>query len=394
VRRVRRLGRQVVAVFGFASILAACSSTPATAPPTGSTASSGVTTTTGVPDALTPPPTSGPLSAAASIETGLPSTDTVLVIEAPDGTIYFACVSEGCSGSSGSPSEIWAVVRDEAPQVVERVPGVVMSLAASQTELFVATNTTITAFERSTGSAEGTWPDPPGVTASGSFFPTVSLAFGGGQLWALYGISTDESGYEPSDLERIDPASASTQVVSTDVGTAGLAVGASGAFFGDFKQNALEAVSPTGVTTATSGALAAYPNQVALQAQIGGALVALDLAATGAIQSSVLSYSATTLGQPSSVALAGLTSGEDAAIESTLAGPLLVVGGCNGTSEIADGAVGSSAQCQPVTTLARLSVTAGTTSDPLSIPGAVALIGPYPVVVTFGASGISLVRVD
>jgi hypothetical protein len=37
-------------------------------------------------------------------------------------------------------------------------------------------------------------------------------------------------------------------------------------------------------------------------------------------------------------------------------------------------------------------VISGSTIDPVSIPGALALLGPYPVVVTSATSGIGLVR--
>ena len=393
--RTRRFRPELIALAALAFVVAACSNAPRAASPSTSTTTSKVTTTTSSSTGLALPPSSGPLRAIGSIETGFVGGDSLLVTEAPDGAIYFACVSANCPSSSGPLTEIWVVDGDRPPRVVDQVTGNVMSLAASQSELFVATNTSITAFDRSNGYTFSQSADPPGVSASGSFFPTVSLAFGAGQLWALYGVSTDASGYEPSILERIDegvPASPSAQVVSTDVGMAGLAVGANGVFFGDFKTDAIEVGSPSGVVTATSSGLPSYPNQVTLQGELDGALVALDLAATGAIESSVLTYSSTTLARASSSPIAGLTSGQDAAVESTLAGPLLIVGGCNGPSPIADGAVNVSSQCQPVSALTRLSVTAGATSDPISIPGAAAVLGPYPVVVTYGASGIGLVR--
>jgi hypothetical protein len=383
-----------LATLAVGLVVAACSSTSPPASPSSSTTGSGVTTTTATPGTLAQPPTSGPLSDIASVLTGFTSADSVLLTEAPDGSVYFACVSANCPGSSGS-TQIWVVIGDRPPKVADQVAGNVMSLAASESELFVATNTAITAFNRGTGATLSTSPDPPGVTASGSFFPTVSLAFGAGQLWALYGVATDESGYEPSILERIDPAnpvSPSAQVVSSDVGTAGLAAGESGAFFDDYLTSALTAVSSSGVALATSSALPAYPNQVTVQSEIGGALVALDLIATGSTPPSVVTYSPTTLVQASSSPIAGLTTGESAAIESTLAGPLLIVGGCNGLSGVADGATSVSSRCQRVTNLARISVTTGSTSDPVAIPSAAALLGPYPVVVTLGSAGIGLVR--
>jgi hypothetical protein len=87
-----------------------------------------------------------------------------------------------------------------------------------------------------------------------------------------------------------------------------------------------------------------------------------------------------------------VTSGQRAAIESTLAGPLLIVGGCNGVSAVADGDADVSSRCQSVSALERISVISGSTIDPVSIPGALALLGPYPVVVTSATSGIGLVR--
>jgi hypothetical protein len=396
MRGVRPFRPELFAILALALVAAACSDgSPAASPSNSTTTAKAATTTTSPSTALAQPPTSGPLQASASIPTGFASSDSVLLTEAPDGAVYFACVSDNCPGPSGSLRAIWVVYGDQAPREVEQVTGTVMSLAASGSELFVATNTSITAFDRSNGYMLSTTPDPPGVTASGNLFPSVSLAFGSGQLWALYGLSSDECGYEPSVLERIDPAnqaSPSTQVVSSDVGMAGLAVGDSGAFFGDFMKNTIEDVSPAGIVVAASSALPPYPNQVMLESELGGTLVSLDLAATSAIQSSVATYSSTTLIQVTSSPLARVTSGQGAAIESTLAGPLLIVGGCNGVSAVADGDADVSNRCQSVSAIERIALTDGSTIDPVAVPGAMALLGPYPVVITSATSGIGLVR--
>ena len=157
-------------------------------------------------------------------------------------------------------------------------------------------------------------------------------------------------------------------------------------------KNTIEDVSPAGIVVAASSALPPYPNQVMLESELGGTLVSLDLAATSAIQSSVATYSSTTLIQVTSSPLARVTSGQGAAIESTLAGPLLIVGGCNGVSAVADGDADVSNRCQSVSAIERIALTDGSTIDPVAVPGAMALLGPYPVVITSATSGIGLVR--
>ena len=200
-----------------------------------------------------------------------------MAAEAPDGAIFFACSSSDCtnSGSSQAHSVVRVVERTGTPAVAENVSGLVQAIAASSTDLFVATNTSITEYSRANGQVVCHWSDPTNVTPSGNFYPTVDLAYGDGLLWADYGIATDQSGYEPSILERIVPGSSGQPpVVSSDVGQTGVVVGPSGAFFGDYTDNTIHAVAADGSPAGSSGTLPVYPNSLALQAEVQGGLIA------------------------------------------------------------------------------------------------------------------------
>lgn len=391
--RPRPLFLSLVGMTAALLVAAGCSHPNANSAPTTTTAPAGSTTTTA--PALTTPATSGPLHEAATISTGLGSGENLVAAEAPDGAVFFACSSSDCtnSGSAQAASVVQVVERSGAPVVAEHVGGLVQAIAASSTDLFIATNTSITEYNRSTGQVVCHWSDPTNVTPSGNFYPTVDLAYGGGMLWALYGIGTDQSGYEPSILERIVPGSSGQPpVISSDVGQSGVVAGSSGVFFGDFMDNTIHAVAPDGSAAGTSGTLPTYPDSLSLQAEVQGGLVGLNLDAAGS-SSSILTYSATNVAQAATTAPLNLTTSQGPSIESTLAGPLLAVGGCNNTTlGFADADVQVSSQCSGIGTIERVALNNGATSDQLAVAGAKALLGPYPVVVATSGSDTVLVR--
>ncbi|MGH9008091.1 MAG: hypothetical protein ACRDV6_10365 [Acidimicrobiales bacterium] len=337
------------------------------------------------------------MHAAATISTGLGSTESLVAAEAPDGAVFFACSSSDCtsSASAQAASVVQVVERTGAPVVAEHVSGLVQAIAASSTDLFVATNTSITEYNRTNGQVVCHWSDPTNVTPSGNFYPAVDLAFGDGLLWAVYGIGTDQSGYEPSILERIVPGSSGQpQVVSSDVGQNGVVVGASGAFFGDFMDTTIHAVASDGSAAGSSGTLPKYPILTSLQAEVQGAVIGLGLDATGT-QSSIVTYSATNLAQAVTTAPLSLMASQGPSIQSTLAGPLLAVGGCNNAAlGFADADVQVSSRCSGLGTLERVAVNDGSTSDAVAVPGARALLGPYPVVIATSGGTTVLVRLS
>jgi hypothetical protein len=340
------------------------------------------------------------LHVAATISTGLGSSESLVVAEAPDGAIFFACTSSDCtnSGSAQAASVVHVVERSGGPAVAEHVGGVVQAIAASSTDLFVATNTLITEYDRSNGQAVCHWSDPTTVTPSGNAYPAVDLAYGDGLLWALYGIGTDQSGYEPSILERIVPGSSGQpQVVSSDVGPNGVVVGASGAFYVDYTDNTIHAVASDGSAAGSSAMLPKYPISLSLQAVVQtatqtGLLIGLNLGITG-VESTIVTYSSTGLAQASPTVPINLSVSQGPTIESTLTGTVLAVGGCNNeTRGFADADVQVSSSCADIGSLERITVSNGSMAGVVDLHGARALLGPYPVEVVTSGTTAALVR--
>ena len=398
MRPPRRVRLVVVATAALV-VAAGCSGPKAGTNPTTTTTPGSSTTTTA--RGLAAPATTGPLHVAATISTGLGSSESLVAAEAPDGAIFFACSSSDCtdSGSPQAASVVRVVERTGAPAVAEHVSGVVQAIAASSTDLFVATNTSITEYSRSNGQVVCHWIGPTNVTPSGNSYPTVDLAFGDGLLWALYGIATDQSGYEPSILERIVPGSSGQpQVVSSDVGQNGVVVGPAGAFYGDYMDNTIHAVAADGSAAGSSGPLPKYPISLSLESEVPTAarlVVGLNLGIAG-VETTIVTYSSTTLAQASPTVPLNLSVSQGPSIESTLAGTLLAVGGCNNTTRgFADADVQVSSNCSgDIGSLERITVDNGSMAGVDDPHGARALLGPYPVVIATSGATTVLVRLS
>ena len=165
-----------LAVLTGSVVLAACSSggspTPTSPRQTSTTAAAGGSTTT------VPAPAAGPLTLGAPIAIPF-SADRVTGAESPDGAVFAAPQDP----TSPSPSVAWVIDGNGPAVIAEHVATGIAALAADSTNFYVATYSTLYAYNRTSGNQDGQWTMPAVPTANSSNDDLVALAAANGNVF-------------------------------------------------------------------------------------------------------------------------------------------------------------------------------------------------------------------
>ena len=349
-----------------ALVLASCSSgptTPQAATTTtrqGSAAATSTTTTTSATPASTLPPvsTTGPLQPGSPIP--LPfSADRVTAAESPDGAVFAAPQDP----TSPSPAVAWVVDGNGPAAIAEHIPIGIAALAADGTNFYVATYSTVYAFDRSSGNQDGQWTMPAVHAANSSNDDLVALAAAGGSVLVSVTQGNVVSVY------RIDPtSSAGPRLLVRGLGDA---IGSDGSIYYESAGHELSVRRPDG-SVATGPALAATPNG------LGGGVQYVDVVAGGAVwvsepagqglDAAFTTYDATSL------RVIGTYSGTvTSSVVDSAAGPLVL-------EPAGDNAACPSAAQTPTSCVFRIDQH-GAVGDAVGVGSAVVLIGPGPAVI-------------
>jgi hypothetical protein len=349
-------------------LLAACSSPahPKKVASTTTTASSATSTPTTQPASTLPPPsTSGPLQVSAGVTVPIPANTQITATEAPNGAVFVAPESH----DSPTPTVVWVVDPSGPAAIAEHVDGGVSALAADATNFYVVSNRTVLGYTRSTGNQMGQWRLPAINTANTSNADLVSMVAATGEVLVMIAQGNLE------DVYRFHPGSAAApQMIAQGTSAA---IGPDGTVYYERSDGHLVALSTTGVTT-VGPVLANSPNGsgggIAGINSVAGGLVWVSDPAGQGLDAQLIPYSATTL-QPMGSYSGSVTE----QIVDTLAGAL-VLSGPNGPGDCPQSASATSTSC-----VFRISAAAAL-SDPTPVGSADQLTGPYPAVVTTGAT--------
>ncbi len=253
----------LVAALTAPLVLAACGSGSPT--PTSSLRHQAATTTTTGAAATTtsPSPASGPLQAGSP--TAIPfSADRVTAAESPDGAVFAAPQDP----TNPSPSVAWVIDGNGPAQIAEHVPTGIASLAADATNFYVATYSTVFAYNRTSGNQDGQWTMPSVPTANSSNDDLVALAAANGSVFVSVTRGDIVSVY------TINPGTAAgPHLLLRGLGDA---IGSDGSVYYERTDHALVARRPNGAT-AVGPVLADKPNG------LGGGVQYLDVVAGGAV---------------------------------------------------------------------------------------------------------------
>jgi hypothetical protein len=353
-----RLGWVLAAALAAPFVLAACGSggspTPTSPRQTSSTTTpaSGVTTTV-------PAPITGPLTLGAPI--ALPfSADRVTAAESPDGAVFAAPQDP----TSPSPSIAWVIDGNGPALVAEHVATGIAALAADGTNFYVATYSTLFAYNRTSGNQDGQWTMPSVPTANSSNNDLVGLAAANGSVFVTVTRSNTVSVY------TLNPgASTAPHLLVSGLGAA---IGSDGSIYYERTDHHLVARRPNGATS-VGPVLADKPNG------LGGGVQYVDVVAGGAVW----------ISEPAGQGLDASDSTYDAAT-------LHPLGSFQGsvTSTVVDSSAGAlvleSAGSDPSCPQASPSsptscvfniVPQGSVSNAVGVGSAVTLLGPDPAVI-------------
>jgi hypothetical protein len=358
---VKRGTAAPLALVAAGLLLAACSSpgTPASSskhqPTTTSTTSSPGTTTTAA-------PSTGPLQVGQGV--AIPITaNQVTAAEGPDGAVFVSSQDPLSSAST----VVWVVDGGGPAAVAETMPGGVAALAADATNLYVASYTTVTAFDRTSGNQDGQWTLPTVDTANTSNADLVSMAASGGYVMLMIAHGNTE------DMYRLSPGSAAAPHLVAQ-GTSA-AFGPNGSVYYARSDNHLVELSRSGGTT-VGPLLANAPNGLGGGVQfvtvVANGLVWVSEPAGQGLDTKFSEYDAATLQLQG--ALGGSTSEQ---IAGTSAGTLLL----SPPNDTAD--------CSPSTSAASTGCVVrvtppSTLSDSVPVGMAISLLGPDPAVIVNG----------
>jgi hypothetical protein len=372
----QRLQLGLTVALALPLVLAACGSggPPTPTPTPTSPRHQSTTTTAATPTTTAPPAASGPLQAGAAI--ALPfSADQVTATESPDGAVFAAPQDP----TSPSPSIAWVIDGNGPAQIAEHVATGIAALAADGTNFYVATYSTLFAYNRTSGNQDGQWTMPSVPTSSSSNNDLVSLAAANGLVFVSVTRGDTVSVY------TVNPArSAGPHLLLSGLGDA---IGSDGSVYYERVDHHLATRRPRGAT-AVGPLLADKPNG------LGGGVQYVDVVAGGAVWVS----------EPAGQGL-------DATYTTYDAATLNELGSYNGsvTSSVVNvtgGALvlesaGSNPACPEASPPTPTScvfdiVPQGTVSNPLGVGSAVTLLGPSPAVVVTdtGTGQFDLVRLS
>ena len=324
--------------------------TKAAAASTSSTAST--TTTT-----LAPASTSGPLTPSAPI--ALPfGADRVTAAESPDGAVFAA--PQDPVGSP--PAIVWVVDGNGPAAIAEHMPGGVAALAADAANLYVATYTNVTAFDRVSGNQGSQWTLPRVHAANSSDDNLVAMTAAAGLVFVSITQGNTVTVYSITPSSSAPPRKL--------VAGLGDAVGPDGSIYYETTGHSLAVRRPDGATK-VGPALAAAPNAEGGGVQYvdtfaGGALWANEPAGQG-LDAQFATYDGSTLN-----ALGSFSGSVDETVADTQAGSLVL--------ESSGNAANCPSTPAPSSCLLRIDVH-GSLSDEVGVGQAVLLIGPAPAVV-------------
>ena len=357
----KQLGLVAALAAPLALVLAACGS----GSPTPTSPQNRTTTTTAAPPTTAPPAAaSGPLTVGAPI--ALPfSADQITAAESPDGAVFAAPQSP----TSPSPSIAWVIDGNGPALIAEHVPTGIAALAADGTNFYVATYSTLYAYNRQSGNQDGQWTMPSVPTANSSNNDLVALAAANGFVFVSVTRGNTVSVY------TVNPGtSAAPHLLLSGLGDA---VGSDGSVYYERTDHHLAARRPNG-RTAVGPLLADAPNG------LGGGVQYLDVVAGGAVwvsepagqglDATYTTYDAATLSE-----LGTYSGSVTSTVVDTTGGALVL------ESAGSNPACPESSPSTPTSCVFDI-VPQGTVSNAVGVGSAVTLLGPSPAVVVSDTS--------
>jgi hypothetical protein len=348
-----------LAVLAASVLLAACSSggspTPTSPRQTSTTAApaAGGSTTT------VPAPASGPLTLGAPIAIPF-SADRVTGAESPDGAVFAAPQDP----TSPSPSVAWVIDGNGPAVIAEHVATGIAALAADGTNFYVATYSTLFAYNRTSGNQDGQWTMPSVPTANSSNNDLVALAAANGNVFVSVTRGNTVSVY------TVNPAAATAPHLL--LRGLGAVVGSDGSVYYERTDHHLVARRPNGAT-AVGPMLADTPNG------LGGGVQYLDVVAGGAVwvsepagqglDATYSTYDAATLHS-----LGSFQGSVTSAVVDSSAGALVLESAGN------DPTCPAASPSSPTSCVFNI-VPQGTVSNAVGVGSAVTLLGPDPAVI-------------
>jgi hypothetical protein len=277
--------------------------------------------------------------------------------EAPDGTVYRAT------------GKLVAVVRGVSPPVV-LVHGTarVLALAATSTNLYVLTATSIVDYGPATGAPRQSWKLP----ARRSAVTSGGLLAEAGVLWAWTDTSTDQSGFEYATLYEIGTSASTVRVVDHSTYPGDLVANSAGIYF----QTEVATTGYLAYVAVGGGRVQAKPTVELDDPMViaSGSLVLLG--SGGAGFPDLYRFSLISLNESGSAKVAG----QVRSLASTTAGLLALESPCSGLAC----AKSSIVLVDPIT---------GSESKSTTVPGAFALLsGPSPALIADTGGTEYLVR--
>jgi hypothetical protein len=357
----QRLQLGLVAALAAPLVLAACGSGSPTPTSPGQTSTSTTTTTTPASGVTTtvPTPNSGPFTLGAPI--ALPFVaDRVTAAESPDGAVFAAPQDP----TSPSPSIAWVVDGNGPALVAEHVATGIAALAADSTNFYVATYSTLFAYNRTSGNQDGQWTMPSVPTANSSDNDLVALAAANGTVFVSVTRGNTVSVY------TVNPgASTAPHLLVKGLGAA---IGADGSVYYERTDHHLVARRPNGATS-VGPVLADKPNGQ------GGGVQYLDVVAGGAVwisepagqglDATYATYDAATLHQ-----LGSFQGSVTSTVVDSGAGALVL------EAAGSDPACPQASPSSPTSCVFNI-VPQGAVSNAVGVGSAVTLLGPDPAVI-------------
>jgi hypothetical protein len=286
----------------------------------------------------------------------------VVAAEGPDGAVFVAAQDP----TSPAPSVVWVVDGQSPAAVAEHIAVGVASLGIDPDNLYVATYSDVTAFNRTSGNQSGHWNLPAINTANASNDDLVAMTAADGVVFVIITQGNQASVY------RINPSSSAAP--SLVLQALGAVIGPDGTIYSERSDHHLVARSPSGSST-VGPVLADSPNGegggVQYLSTVAGGAVWVDQPAGQGLDAQWTTYHSSGL-QP--IATFGGNAGES--FVDTVAGPFVL-----SSPDVQSACAQAAASSQPGTwCVARISLQ-GTQADPISFPNGIDLVGPDPVVI-------------
>jgi hypothetical protein len=347
-----------LALLSASVVLAACGS-GGSPTPTSPRQTSTTTPASGAPTTTVPAPASGPLTLGAPIPIPF-SADRVTGAESPDGAVFAAPQDP----TSPSPSVAWVIDGNGPAVIAEHVATGIAALAADGTNFYVATYSTLYAYNRTSGNQDGQWTMPSVPTANSSNDDLVALAAANGNVFVSVTRANTVSVY------TVNPGAATAPHLL--LRGLGAVIGSDGSVYYERTDHHLVARRPNGAT-AVGPALADTPNG------LGGGVQYLEVVAGGAVwvsqpagqglDATFATYDAATLHS-----LGSFQGSVTSTVVDSSAGALVLESAGN------DPSCPAASPSSPTSCVFNI-VPQGTVSNAVGVGSAVTLLGPDPAVI-------------